>query len=143
MTSRLSSVAADLADLLTAQPESVQRAVAAKAAEWALGAVEVSDPRLDAGLRLLAASEYGPGPAATALESLVDELDDVAFDLHDDGDDAGYAKAFDRARAAHSVLFALEPDPVEAVLEASYEAIMAREVDVEGFRALVRGSLTA
>jgi hypothetical protein len=61
------------------------------------------------------------------LASLVDELDEIAWSIQeaeDEGSSAGaeYLSAFGRARAAAAVLFAADPDPEIAALEAVYEA---------------------
>lgn len=141
MTHRLSSIAPDLSELLTHLPEGQQRAVACKAADWAVSAVRVSDPRLDAGRRLLPAQEGGSDLVTTDLATLVDELDAAAFHLQDVGDEDGYAKGFARARAVHAVLFAIGRDAAEAALEASYEALIARDLDVEGLRFTIHQAL--
>jgi len=141
VTNRLSIIAPDLSELLTQQPEALQRTVASKASEWAVRGVRVSDPRLDAGLRLLPAQEVGSDLVTTDLATLVDELDASAFDLQDAGDEDGYVEAFARARAVHAVLFAVGRDAAEAAQEASYEALNARELDVEGLRSLIHQAL--
>lgn len=51
------------------------------------------------------------------LSAQVDELDDVAWKLHEAGEDQ-YEVAFTRARAANALLFALHGDATEAVYEA-------------------------
>jgi hypothetical protein len=61
------------------------------------------------------------------LKSLLDELDELAWDIQDEAEAGNvpwdrYSEAFARARAANSLLFALSPDPFVAATEAAYEA---------------------
>jgi hypothetical protein len=68
------------------------------------------------------------------LASLVDELDEIAWSIQEAVDEGSsgteYLSAFGRARAVAAVLYATDPDPEIAALEAVYEAGSATADDL-------------
>ena len=132
MSRRLDAIARDLAEQLEREPEPRLRLVAERVALAALGEVSVEDDRVDRAVAALRASRYGESSERTALKALVDELDAAAWDLQDDveagqADQTDYLAAFGRARAAMALWFALDADPLEAAMEAAYEAEAATD----------------
>jgi hypothetical protein len=72
-----------------------------------------------------------------ALEALVEELDNEYWDLWDSSgstDSSEARAAFARARAVNALACALQANPVEAALDAIYEAQASLpEAEVDGF----------
>jgi len=127
VTERLATLAGDLVELLRRQPEHRLRSLSLRMAEVAEAHVGLGDPRLEEAIAALRAGRIGNGVMRTRLQQLTDELDEVAWDLQDrvkSGSAANeeYMKAFARARAVSAAWFALDPDPVKAAVEATYEA---------------------
>jgi hypothetical protein len=80
----------------------------------------------------MAEEVWGESPVRVELLQLVDELDEIAWDIQDqveegDKDERAYLSAFIRARAAHTLYFALDVDPLNAAMEGIYEAMIALE----------------
>jgi hypothetical protein len=107
--------------LRTASPEQ-QREIAVLAATTAIRSVELDAPAADGALMCLRARRLGPSPQRDVLASLRDELDALAWDLQDAGSSSDYPAAFQRARAASSLWYALDEDAETAALEAVYES---------------------
>jgi hypothetical protein len=126
------------------------REFACACARLALSRAGVNDPAIT---RAAALSEAIGEPdedvaeARRELGSLIDRLDEIAFDLRDRAD-AGqpsvydeYRRGFAAARAVASLDAALNPDPLTAAAEACYEALAAK-VDREVLATLARSQLT-
>lgn len=145
MTSRLSSVAADLVEQLEAQQPARLRQAAAGAVDLAVARTGVSAPPLDAALAALQEGRFGDSADRVAVLQLADELDEIAWDLQERSE-AGtatpeaYMAAFGRARAVAAVGFALDADALAAALEAVYEA-QAAVADLDAIRAVVGSAL--
>ena len=132
MSRRLDSIARDLAEQLEREPEPRLRRVAERVALAALGEVSLEDDRVDRAVDALRAGRFGETAERAALKALVDELDEAAWDLQDEveagqADQGSYLAAFGRARAAMALWFALDGDPLEAAMEAAYEAEAATD----------------
>jgi hypothetical protein len=145
MTSRLSTIAEDLAEQLSRQPAGRLRRVAAAAAGLAVERTQLLDPRLDVAL----AAVRGHDPAAVADRSqvlaLAEELDDHAWEAQEQAEagllpEQAYVVAFALARAAATVGCALEPDALKAALESVYEAQAAVD-DLAAIRGAVAAAL--
>lgn len=134
-------MAADLGDAIGSMPAKTQRAVAAAAVRWALDAVAIDDSRVHSGREALSANAYGSTAERAAVRVLIDELDEEAWDRQGRNDLEGYSSCFDKARAANALWSALADDPTEAALDAVYEALMARNVDIAGLRLVVNSAL--
>jgi hypothetical protein len=145
MTSRLSTVAVDLAERLSHQPPRRLRLVAAAAAGLAVERTQLADPRLDAALAAVRDGDPAAMAEISQVLALTEELDEVAWDAQDQVEagvlpEQAYLAAFARARAAASVGFALEPDALHAALESVYEA-QAAVADLEAVRVAVAAAL--
>jgi hypothetical protein len=132
MSRRLDAIARDLAEQLERESEPRLRRVAERVALAALGEVSLEGDRIDRAVEALRAARYGETSERAALKALVDELDEAAWDLQDEveagrPDQADYLAAFGRARAAMALWFALDGDPLEAAMEATYEAEAATD----------------
>jgi hypothetical protein len=121
---RLSSVAPELAGALARATDEAARRTAFA---YARRAVESS--RLDPWLTsVLAGLESGAPPSSLEVErlsTLVDSLDEAAWEIDERSDGAGgetYLRAFSDARAAAAVLAAASSDARAEVLEVAYEA---------------------
>ena len=134
-----------LRQLLHSASEEGRRRAALTVSNLAVDRAEIADPRLGAALERLQGGWYGDSPERNALQALVEELDEAAWDVQDrveagTADQAAYVKAFVKARTARAVWYALDPDPLAAAAEATYEASAAIE-DPEEVRTAVQGSL--
>jgi hypothetical protein len=132
MSRRLDAIARDLAEQLEREPEPRLRRVAERVALAALGEVSLEDERVERAVAALRAGRCGESAERAALKALVDELDEAAWRLQDgvdagQADQADYLAAFARARAAMALWFALDADPLEAAMEAAYEAEAATD----------------
>jgi len=106
----------------------------------------VSRPPVVAALRALEDSDMSSaGRLRGDLQSLVTELDEEYWDLSDSSrssDDIEAGRAFARARAVNALACALDVDPVEAALDAIYEAQASLpEAAVDGFLDAVKERL--
>jgi hypothetical protein len=126
--SRLHSRDSALAASIAAAPD-VARALALFAAESAIASCGVKEPEVMEALRLLALGERSAAMRLRpGLQRLVEELERPYFmELASTVDSpasltpAAHA-AFGRARAVSALSCALADDPVDAALEATYEA---------------------
>jgi hypothetical protein len=145
MTSRLSTVAVDLAERLSHYPPGRLRQVAAAAAFLAVERTQLADPRVDAALAAIRDAVPSAMPELSQVLALTEELDEIAWDAQDKVEagvlpEQAYPAAFARARAAASVRYALEPDALHAALESVYEA-QAAVADLEAVRVAVAAVL--
>lgn len=130
--------------LLTEADEGARRRVAARVSRLALDRVPVSDPQLRAALALIERYAFGDSPERDAVQSLVDQLDRIAWDIQErveagSADEADYVAAFAKARAVNAVWYALASDALDAAAEATYEAAAAID-DPESLSAAVQQS---
>lgn len=132
--------------LLEGASEEARRRAASTVSRLAADRLGLSDPRLQAALERLRRGEYGDSPERRAIEAMTKELDESAWDIQDRVEagaaaQADYVKAFRIARAANAVWCALDADPMEAAVEATYEAGAAID-DPTLVRATVTNSVT-
>ncbi|MDQ2816254.1 MAG: hypothetical protein M3Z75_31535 [Actinomycetota bacterium] len=99
-------------------------------AVFAVHKTQLTDPRLDAAIAVLRLGGKDSAAERSRVQQLTRDLDEIAWDIQDMAE-AGtaspqdYFTAFERARAAASVGFALDPHALSAALEAVYEARFA------------------
>ena len=146
MSSRLSTVAADLPARLEAQPAETLRKVAVAVALLAVERTQLADSRLEGALQSLTNTTAVPPELRSAVQQATDELDEIAWEAQDKADEGlldqqDYQQAFRRARAAACVGFALEPDAIHAALESVYEA-QAATGDLSVVREVVEHALS-
>jgi hypothetical protein len=109
--------------------------------EFSLNQTGVRNPEVVEALTVIRDEEEPSEALRLRLETLVQSLDDEQWTLQDKVDLSEATKeehlaAFGRARAVNAVLCALEPDPLTAAAEATYEAIAATD-DKVGIRDLI------
>ncbi len=126
MSTRLDSIAPELVARITGASPQQQRRIAVEAASLAVTAVGLHNPATEHALRVLRAGGLD-SQVRQAVEQLVEQLDETAWDLQEQAEggraeQAAYQQAFQRARAASSLAFALADDPQAAALEGVYEA---------------------
>lgn len=132
MTTRLETVAKDLAARLhTASPEQLRTARLA-ACEMALRAARIHEPFVLESHEELQWNDCLSAGRIEALTQLAAALDDHCLDLqeHAGSDPARLAEAhqcFKQARATTALVLAAGEDPLAATLESLYEAAMALE----------------
>jgi hypothetical protein len=127
MNTRLTTTAPDLVEELERCSPDRLRRIAERVAQAAIERAEINDERTDGALAALRAGSFGDTDARASAKALTDELDEVAWDIRDrveagDAEQEEYLAAFRRARAAMSLWFALDADPIVAALELVYEA---------------------
>lgn len=142
---RMNQLEPGLRRMLIEASDEARRRVALTVSRLAVSRAGISDPRLGAALEQLLRGKYGDSPERSALRALTEELDDAAWGIQDRvelgaADKADYAKAFMTARAVNAVWYALDPDPLAAAVEATYEAAAAI-ADALSLRTAVNGSL--
>jgi hypothetical protein len=146
MWCRLSSISVELVEQLQMQaPERLRRA-AADAASLAVQQLRLADPRLDAALASLREGKFGDSGERSAVQQLTRELDAIGWEAQKTAEECNssmqpYYAAFARARAAASVKWALDSNPLNAALEAVYEA-QAAVADLQALRTVVETALT-
>jgi len=143
--SSLAVLDGDLAAQLEHVPEEQLRAAALAAVRFALARTPLTEPAIAAGLAALDQRRYGDaGGVRPELESLVNEYDQRQWTLQDEGrgDAPEYFDAFEKARAANTVYYALDPDPWLAATRAIYDAEAATN-DLAGLRQEVQRVLQA
>jgi hypothetical protein len=142
---RMNQLEPRLRQALIEASDEARRRVALTVSRLAVSRAGISDPRLGAALEQLLRGAYGGSPERSAVRAMTEELDDAAWDIQDRvevgaADKADYMKAFMTARAVNAVWCALDPDPLAAAVEATYEAAAAI-ADVESLVTAVQGSL--
>ncbi len=123
-------VDAGLAALIDGADDISRRRAVAACCRLALDRTLLTDPRLDAAESALAEGQYGDGLERAGVLVLVEELDEIAWDIQDlvqmgSAADADYLRAFEKARAAAAVGAAFEVDSRLAGRQALYEAFYA------------------
>lgn len=129
----LDADAPDLVALLRRADPMRRRMLSRSAVAAALDAAVVNDPRIGAARAALDQGRYGVSSEARDLERLVGELDELAWAQQARGAEREYRRCFERARAAASLLAALQADSGQAAYDAAYEALAALE-DVPALR---------
>lgn len=129
---RLELLDPDLSALLKKADSSQLRTAAHMACRFALEKTSLSHQILDQGLEALELGNYGDDSLRTKLESFVNQLDEIQWNLQekmDEGDTklSTYLAAFHQARAANSLYFALDADALNAATESVYEAHAATD----------------
>jgi hypothetical protein len=122
MTARLATVAPDLVSRLDSLSDDQLGNVVAVAAREAVTRSGLDEATVSTALDLI-----GPGEPDTsarwAVEVIGTQLDERAWDIQElENDSQQYLDAFQRARAAWAVFFALDPDRRVAAVESIYEA---------------------
>ena len=123
-----------LADACVRSGEEQLRAMAEVGCRLVLAKADFHSPAVAEALKALLAGRFGPGPECMALAELTERLDDTAYALEDHVEEGSaredaYLVAFQRARAASSLLWALHADARTAADNALYEAIGASGED--------------
>jgi hypothetical protein len=139
---RLAVVAPELAEHLQLAEASSLRSAAVAAASCAVASAGITDPNVHHALDLARRGSLD-GALRSQLRDLAEQLDERYWSLqkaYEDGSasEADYMKAFSDARAVSSVGFALDPDPLTAALEATYEAHAAAADGAEVLEAAER-----
>jgi hypothetical protein len=129
---RLEFIDAEQSEMLKQATIAEQRNAAKVACKFAIERTSLSHPILDEGLQALEKDRYGDFSLQNKLQSLVDRLDEIQWDLQEKMGEGSielsdYLAAFHTARAANSLYFALNADPFVAASEAIYEAYAATD----------------
>jgi len=144
-----------LLNVILAQNSDRLRRIAIDVCKFALERSDLSSPFIDEAMGFLEKGHSVPDPVKTDLQDLVDRLDKQYFDLKDaaeaadsnasdrgvDDPGAKWHLMFHKARAATSVLFACDEDPLFAAAEAVEEARVAAHDDTDGLTRLVTAAL--
>jgi len=145
--SRLELEAPALTKAVGDADEATKRRVAKAVSEFAWNLRPIADPRAQRALESLVREQFGDSMARSDLERLGSELDErqrllwEALDAGAEGvSDEDFDSAFECARTANALWFALDDDPLAAALEASYEVHAGFE-DFETVEALLRAVL--
>jgi hypothetical protein len=146
MWCRLSTISVELVEQLQVQPTERLRRAAADTASLAVQQLRLADPRLDAALAALREGKFGDTGERSAVQQLTRELDLIAWEAQKTAEERNssmqpYYAAFARARAAASVKWALDSNPLNAALEAVYEA-QAAVGDLQAVKTVVETALT-
>jgi hypothetical protein len=129
---RLEFIDAEQSEMLKQATISELRNAAKTACQFALERTSFSHPILEEGLEALEKSQCGDVSLQNKLQSLVDRLDEIQWDLQEKMAEGSielsdYLAAFYTARAVNSLYFALNADPFVAASEAIYEAHAATD----------------
>jgi hypothetical protein len=139
-STRLDGSAPVRADALRRANDATRRRVAFAACETAVADAGIDDERVRDGLDCARVGAEMSPAAARDVETLVGELDEIAWHVYEDerSSEAEYLRAFRRARAAAAVAAALRPDALAASLDAVYEASFGVEDERSVWRAVAR-----
>ncbi len=129
---RLSLKDPNLSDRLTLVSEQTLRSIALLVCRFAIQHTGLEDPVLSEGCAALEAAQYNDEALRDRVEMLVAELDIFQWNMQESFDQGKTDKktwmlAFQRARAANSLYFALDDNALIAARESIYEAIAATE----------------
>lgn len=126
MSTRLATIAPDLVSHLHSLGEDQLGNVVAIVAREAVIRSGLDEPTVTSALELL--NTGGPSSSArSSVEVIAARLDERAWDIQEREDQGAdnseqYVAAFQQARAAWAVFYALNPDRRDAALESIYEA---------------------
>jgi len=140
----VASIDQDLADQLERANENQLRAAALLAVRFALARIPLMEPAIAEGLQALEEHRYGDQDVRSRVEAVVRKYDEQQWGLQEDGqgDSPAYSDAFEKARAANALYYALDPDPWLAATRAIYDTEAATE-DLPGLRREVLSGLAA
>lgn len=129
---RLEFIDAEQSEMLKQATLAEQRNAAKVACKFAIERTSVSYPIIEEGLEALEKGQWGDFSLLNKLQSLVDRLDEIQWDLQEKMGECSielsdYLAAFHTARAVNSLYFALNADPFVAASEAIYEAHSATD----------------
>lgn len=129
---RLELLDQDLSALLQKASVSQQRNVALIASQFALERNSLNDPIVTQALKAMEIGNYDDESLREKIESLVNQLDEIQWDLQEKMDAgeaelSAYLTAFQQARSANSLYFALDTDAFNAATESIYEADAATD----------------
>ena len=147
MTDRLRTIAPDLLQELSDASSVTQRMVASAIVQHVLRVAGVDGHEIDDALNALSQEDFGEGRHFSALRSLVESLDERAFDICDlleegEASEVEYLVAFRSARAANALEAALNVDPLAAAADSLYESLHSVE-DQESVRDIAAGVFRA
>jgi hypothetical protein len=142
INSRLNTVAPDLIELGENLSSEQRKAIALRVAEWACRKTDVIGFLGESHMKRLLETKYpAKQQERQGIASNVENLDEKYFAIveqHDGLDEAGEAMQwFRKARAAASVLYALDASTVQGFCEALYEAHAATS-DLNGLKMLCK-----
>jgi hypothetical protein len=123
-----------LAEACVRSGEEQLRAMAEVGCRLVLAYSDLDSPVVAEAVKAMREGRFGPSRECFALSALVDELDAMAYALEDCAEDGNacedaYLWAFQRARAASALLWALHADARTAADNALYEALGASGED--------------
>ncbi|MGA9377326.1 MAG: hypothetical protein WBV73_00870 [Phormidium sp.] len=129
---RLELLDRDLSTLLKKASVSQQRNAALIASQFTIERTNLNDPIVDQALKAIEIGNYGDESLREKIESLVNQLDEIQWDLQEKMDAgetelSAYLGAFQQARSANSLYFALDADAFNAATESIYEADAATD----------------
>jgi len=126
-SNRLSLIDPEFSAFLRQRTDLELRSVALAACQFALERTGLRDPLINTGLEALTNHNYGDLLLRSKVEVLVESLDEVQWNLQDamkegKANRIDYEAAFQQARAAHTLYFALDSDAFLAAIDSLYEA---------------------
>ncbi|XWK91154.1 MAG: hypothetical protein U7127_14220 [Phormidium sp.] len=129
---RLELLDRDLSTLLEKASISQQRNAALIASQFAIERTNLNDPIVEQGLKAIELGNFGDESLREKIEALVNQLDEIQWDLQEkmdagETDLSTYLGAFQQARSANSLYFALDADAFNAATESIYEADAATD----------------
>ncbi|GEM_PF-1481126 len=129
---RLKLLDRDLSALLEKASVSLQRNAAIIASRFAIERTSLSDPIVDRALKAIELGNFSDDSLREKIESLLNQLDEIQWNLQDkmeegETDISTYLAAFQQARSANSLYFALDDNALIAATESIYEADAATD----------------
>lgn len=129
---RLELLDRDLSTILEKASVSQQRKATIVASCFAIERTKLSDPIVEQALKAIEIGNLGDESLREKIESLVNQLDEIQWNLQDkmeevETDMSTYLAAFQQARAANSLYFALDDNALIAANESIYEADAATD----------------
>ena len=130
---RLDLLDASLAQRLSQSPPIQLRQIAKAVSHFVLQQVPIDDIAIvGQGYQMLEINEVGDPELREQLLATIRILDERQWSLHDlvemeRSTDTEYMRAFERARAANAIYYALSADAWEAATESIYEATAATD----------------
>ena len=142
---RLESISIDLVTRLRTASTAKQRAATLAACEFAVSRSGIRNATTDKAMSELRTTGTISPKTTAELQAIVEQLDDEAFHAQEasdvrQGSNEDYLAAFARARCGAAISLAGTADPLEAALEAIYEAAMTAD-EPEKIISVVQGAL--